>query len=205
MNIIEMMHIFVAVVLGTLGGLLSLRADTTLRTQDAQTACIDETTQLDDLNLIIDRYVPVFDRESWKLTLQDQPEHGRMTATWQAWLGSPEGTATVDVLIWPCGHTDADLEAFYSDDGIEQMFVGWDKHSVVNRCSVNDIRMINLVASYNDQSWIARYWVEVVSPTRVLGGFAAVPDTEIARLDAIGEQLYPGAGRCPVGSEGEDK
>ena len=181
------------VLMVVIAGTLSQTATPTPRT--AFNRCNDTRTVLEDITLVLDHYEPVFARDSWALTITDDSKNHHLFFKWVP-LNGAASVSSVDLAMWPCGVNEADLDAYYSDKTLDVLVSSWEERELNGRCIVNGVRIADFNLSREDGDYIARFWIEQVSETRVLEGHLTLPVADAALMSDYAEMLYPDTPAC---------
>ena len=157
--------------------------------------CAETRTLLDDITLVLDQYEPAFGRDSWTLTLTDDSINHHLFFKWIP-LNGAASVGSVDLTMWPCGVSEADLDAYYSDKTLDVLVSAWEERELTGRCIVDGVRIADFQLSREDGSYIARFWIEQVSDTRVLEGHLTLPVADAALMSDYAAILYPDTPAC---------
>jgi hypothetical protein len=157
--------------------------------------CPDTRTPLDDMSLVLDHYGPAFRRDSWSLSVTDNWASNNMMFVWSPSNGATSIASAV-LLMWPCGVTDEQVEAYYTDETLDIVVGAYDSHTLTASCTIGGVRIYDFDLSRQDGDYAGRFWVEIVGPTRVVQGNLTVPANEAASLDDYGRILYPRSFNC---------
>ena len=157
--------------------------------------CEETRTLLEDITLVLDHYEPVFARDSWALTITDDATNQHLFFKWLP-LNGASSVASVDLAMWPCGVSEADLDAYYSDKTLDVLVSSWEERELTERCIVDGVRIADFELSREDGEYIARFWIEQVSETRVLEGHLTLPVADAALMSDYAELLYPDTPAC---------
>ena len=157
--------------------------------------CAETRTLLQDITLVLDHFEPVFARDSWALTITDDSSNNHLFFKWIP-LNSALSVASVDLAMWPCGVSEVDLDAYYSDKTLDVLVSSWDERELTGRCIVGGVRIADFELSREDGDYVARFWIEQVSETRVLEGHLTLPVADAALMSDYAEMLYPDTPAC---------
>lgn len=168
---------------------------TALPTMSAEEGCANAPTLSEDITLVLDQYEPVFSRDSWALTIADNSDEAHVLFTWFPRNGAAS-VASVSLMMWPCGVTEKELDAYYSDKTLDVLASNWDERELLGRCIVDGVRIADFALSRQDGDYIARFWIHQVSKTRVLEGQLTLPAEYISLQKDYAEMLYPDTPAC---------
>lgn len=157
--------------------------------------CDETRTLLEDITLVLDQYEKAFGRNTWALTITDDSSHNHLFFKW-APLNGAASVASVDLAMWPCGVTEADLDGYYSDKTLDVLISGWETYEISGRCIVDGVRIVDFDMTREDGNYIARFWIQQVSETRVLEGHLTLPLADAALMSDYAELLYPDTPAC---------
>lgn len=157
--------------------------------------CEETRTLLDDITLVLEQYEPAFGRDKWMLTITDNTSDNHLFFTWNP-LNGAASVASVDLAMWPCGVTEADLDGYYSDETLDVLMSSWDDRELTDRCIVDGVRIADFELSREDGDYIARFWIHQVAETRVLEGHLTLPLEDAALMSDYAEMLYPDTPAC---------
>jgi hypothetical protein len=157
--------------------------------------CAETRTLLQDITLVLDHFEPVFARDSWALTITDDSSNNHLFFKWSP-LNGASSVASADLAMWPCGVTEADLDSYYSDKTLDVLVSAWEERELTGRCIIDGVRIADFDLSREDGDYIARFWIEQISETRVLEGHLTLPVADAALMNEYAELLYPVAPAC---------
>jgi hypothetical protein len=157
--------------------------------------CEETRTLLEDITLVLDQYEPAFRRNAWALTITDDSKNYHLFFEWRPVNGAAS-VASVDLAMWPCGVTEADLDGYYSDKTLDVLVSSWEEHELTGRCIVDGVRIADFELSREDGDYIARFWIQQVGETRVLEGHLTLPVADVALMSDYAELLYPNTPAC---------
>jgi hypothetical protein len=136
---------------------------------------------------------PVFEPEVWLASAAERDD--RTTATWISAQDGALGYA--EYLHFDEGYEPANLSAFFDDEWFAVSFKEYDDWERAARCTVGDVLLHEFRLTKSDQPYVMRYWIQPVTPTRVLTLHMVFPDDRVALLDEYSQRYAPLAWRCP--------
>lgn len=157
--------------------------------------CRDTRTLLEDITLVLDHYEPVFAREAWALTITDDTSNYHLFFTWIP-INGMASVASVDLAIWPCGVSEADLDGYYSDETLNVLIGEWEIYEITERCIMDGVRIFDFAMTREDGDYIARFWIQQVGEKRVLEGHLTLPVTHATLMSDYAAMLYPDSPAC---------
>ena len=160
-----------------------------------RSGCEDNRTLLEDITLVLDQYEPAFRRDLWALTITDDVKNYHLFFEWRP-INGAASVASVDLAMWPCGVTETELDGYYSDKTLDVLVSAWEESELTGRCIIDGVRIADFELSRDDGDYIARFWIQQVSDTRVLEGYLTLPAADAALMSDYAELLYPDTPAC---------
>ena len=157
--------------------------------------CADTRTLLEDITLVLDQYEQAFGRNTWALTITDDSSNQHLFFKWVP-LNGAASVASVDLAMWPCGVTEADLDGYYSDETLDVLISEWDVYEITERCMMDGVRIVDFALSREDGDYVARFWIQQVGETRVLEGHLTLPVADAALMSDYAKILHPDTPAC---------
>jgi hypothetical protein len=137
----------------------------------------------------------VFASSSWERSLSSEPY--RVTVSW---LNHDEGAvAHLEYLIYSCGASPADLEAYFSDENFETViFQDYQNLALQRSCTRDDaeITLRHFTAQHQGTDYVIRYWVMPYGPARVIDLLLVFPAPTADRLEPFAAALFPELSSC---------
>ena len=99
-------------------------------------------------------------------------------------------------LHFDSGATEEAVSAYFSGDNLKALLANYEPWRQTATCTFNEVTLYEFVSKTGAERRVLRYWVQTITPTRVLGVNAAAPEANVAELDAYAEALFPGAASC---------
>jgi hypothetical protein len=141
---------------------------------------------------------PVFEIDRWRLSATESVE--RTTATWSHVELSAVGYA--DYLHFDDGY-EPDLERYFDDTWFSETFVNYDSYTQTAFCFTSDSTGNNsgtllweFDVSFGDEPYLMRYWVQPITPTRVLALFIVFPVDEPDLMNRYAARFQPELSVC---------
>jgi hypothetical protein len=121
---------------------------------------------------------------------------GRVGVTWyNDTLGA---VAYLEVLIFPCGYEEPDLDAYFSDENWEVIFENYDGYEIVSECKMNNgLQLYEVGASNMGFDYYINYWVRNDADTRVVTMMMTFPVESTDLLDEYSSRIFPTLSTCP--------
>lgn len=145
-----------------------------------------------EIYTVLDFGDPVFEPELWYVSATESAS--RTTATWTA--ESLGGLAYMDYLHFDGGFTDEDMDAVFGQEWFDTSLYNYSVWRENAACDLGGIRLHEFSLQNADIKYEMRYWIEMVSPTRVLTSFVVFPTEAQDALVDYAERLYPDANSC---------
>ena len=99
-------------------------------------------------------------------------------------------------LHYDCGVTEADLTSYYTPEGFKRLLANYTSALQTAACENNGLRLFEFDVTANDSRLSAFYWVEQVSPTRVMNFSLTVPVNQRAKQAEYAGRLFPNLFTC---------
>lgn len=128
----------------------------------------------------------------WELRTGTHP--GLVSVGW--FDSTSDGIAHMQLLLYDCGYSQADIDSFYGTDGFNVMLGGYESHTETAVCTADTLTLHEFDVVYDAQPYRVRFWVQPLSPTRVRDvhlGFAAA---DTAQMDEYAAKLFPSLPSC---------
>ncbi len=138
-----------------------------------------------------------FDPNIWLASAEEQTD--RTTATWRS--ANLDAVAYADFLHFEKGVKPPSFDDYFDNDWFTAVFTNYQGYKEMNRCdSSADMRLIEFSTLVNDQKYTMRYWIQRISPSRILTLFIVVPNTHADILDDYANKLFPSLVSCEKSS-----
>ena len=161
-------------------------------TASAQTAT-PTPPPIREIYLVLGLGDPVFEPEAWLASAAERED--RTTATW---LSSELGAlGYAEYLHFNGGYEPESLVNFFDDTWFAVSFkeyTGWERTA---RCAIGDTLVYEFSLTKADQPYLMRYWVQPVTPTRVLALHMVFPADRADELERYSQVYAPLAWECP--------
>lgn len=134
----------------------------------------------------------VFDPSEWSLELSTA--ESKNVATWRS--DATGALVFMEYLHYDCGVTEAQIDEYYSPEGFDTLFLNYETHAQTAACRVGALRLYEFDAVFGGSDYHTLYYVEQVSPTRVVGVDMIFPAAYRAKQAAYAARLYPELPSC---------
>ncbi len=94
------------------------------------------------------------------------------------------------------GATEEAVTTYFSGDNLKALLANYEPWRETATCTRGAVTVHEFVSKVGQERRILRYWVQTITPTRVLGVNAAVPEAKLDELNTYAEALFPGAASC---------
>ena len=120
---------------------------------------------------------------------------GSVAVTWSSdTLGS---VAYLEVLIFPCGYEEPDLNNFLSNENWGVIFENYESYAVVSECRTDiGLRLYQFKAMEQGYEYDIKYWAENDSDTRVMAVMIVFPVESSSLMDEYSADLFPELTSC---------
>lgn len=135
---------------------------------------------------------PVFEPEVWRASAAEQDD--RTTAAWQSAEYGALGHA--ELLHFDGGYTPASLNAYFDADWFDVIFKDYDEWELTGHCTYDDVIVHEFALESDSARYLMRYWVQPITPTRVLAFHLVFPAASEGLLEAYSRLFAPLAYRC---------
>jgi hypothetical protein len=159
----------------------------------AQTKTPDAPAPAREIYLVLGLGDPVFEAESWLASAAERAD--RTTATWVSSEYGALGYA--EYLHFNGGYEADNLVSFFDDEWFAVAFKDYDAWERTARCSFDTTLLHEFTLQMGDQAYGMRYWIQPVTPTRVLALHMVFPAGRTDLLDSYSQRFAPLAWQCP--------
>ncbi len=116
-----------------------------------------------------------------------------------AWTNNElSAVAYMELLQFDCGVPPTAMEDYLNPDTFPIFFQNYDSYTWTEVCNSVFETLFTFDLVFYEQPYLARYWFEQVSPTRLALFSVTLPASEAKGMDRIGAQLFPNLPSCPV-------
>ena len=145
---------------------------------------------LSEMGAVVD--AKIFEPTLW--TMQNDVGDGRTTMTWRSdKLGA---VAYLEYLHWDCGVSSGQIDQYFSPQSFESIWSNYSSYTQTAFCQQNDLRLFEFDATFNENDYQIRYWVEPVTPTRVADLALTFPADQQAKMAQYAGHLFPDLPTC---------
>lgn len=155
--------------------------------------CIDIAPTQDDIDRALNFTGKIFENENWVRTYTVSAD--RVSVFWES--TSLGAIAFLEVIIFPCGYEDLDLDIFFSVDSWQIVFGGYESYEFLSECR-NDAgqRLYEFVLGLDGFVYDANYWSVNDTPTRVVTMEIIFPVESEILFDEFSYSLFPQLPNC---------
>jgi hypothetical protein len=137
-----------------------------------------------------------FDPSEWSLETSEQDS--KNVATWRSdWSGA---LVFMEYLHYDCGVSEAQIDEYFSPKGFYILFLNYFSFEETAACRVGGLRLYEFDAVFDGADYHTQYYVEQVSPTRVVGIDLIFPAGYRDKLVGYASRLYPELPSCAAAS-----
>ena len=136
---------------------------------------------------------PVFEPGLWMAHAAEEAD--RTTATWRA--DGYGALAHAEYLHFGDGYNPDNLGAFFDDGWFGVSFKDYDSWEQVRRCRIAGMTVHEFALAMGDQAYQMRYWIQPITPTRILTLQMVFPAGRERLLEEYSRLFAPLAYRCP--------
>ncbi len=136
----------------------------------------------------------VFNAPDWNESYSTQAYHIMRT-----WLSDTYNAVVfVDYLIYNCGHTQTDMDTYYSDESFRtQILANYQQVERVSSCTEGDTTLYVYNARMAESEYLTHTWVVPDGKYRVLEVFIAFPLHKQDVMAEYARRLFPNLPACP--------
>jgi len=159
----------------------------------ATSACISLKPTQADIDRALAFTGRIFEKEDWERSYTVTEE--RVTVSWLS--NSLASVAFLQVLIFPCGYEEPDLNQYFNDETWDIIFSNYESYEHAAECR-NDagLRLYEFDVISNGAPYLAHYWARNDTDTRVITFMMFVPADSFELLDSYGYSLFPQLSNC---------
>jgi hypothetical protein len=154
-------------------------------------ACISPEPTQDDIDRALGFTGPLFDDWERSYTVSED----RVSVSW--FSNSLGAVAFMEVLIFPCGYEEPDLNNYFNDENWANVFANYQSYTPINECRSDiGLRLYEFSAVSVDVPYMVRYWVMNDTNNRVISFMLLMAGESFAGIDSIGYSLFPQLSNC---------
>ena len=155
--------------------------------------CISTEPTQADIDRALTFTKDLFRGSDWERSYTVQS--GRVSVTW---TNSVDGAvAYLEVLIFPCGYQESDLDDYFSILNWQVIFANYESYLLVGECKKgNDLRLYQFSAVEEGFDYDIKYWVEKDTKTNVISMMIVFPAESDALMDTHSKSLFPNFISC---------
>lgn len=118
----------------------------------------------------------------------------RTTAQWDSQLLG--GLAYADFLHYDDEIRAEQMAGRFDTEWFNVTLRNYDEWTQTASCAFDNLLLREFTVRVGEQKYLMRYWIELVTPERVLTFFMVFPATSPDVLDVYAERFRPGASKC---------
>jgi hypothetical protein len=105
--------------------------------------------------------------------------------------------AYTEYLVYTCGYGQTELNEYFSPEGFNIVFQGYESYSQAGFCEAPDLALYEFDLVDEGADYISHYWVEQTDDTHVLVMMLVFPKGSAAQLEEYSTRLFPALPSCP--------
>lgn len=116
-----------------------------------------------------------------------------------SWLNNSQGAlAYLEVLIFPCGYEEPDIDNYFSDENWKLIFQSYENHTSTSPMCRTDsgLRLYEFKAASGGNDYDIRYWVQNDTDNRVISLMFVTPAGNEAMMNDFASRLFPRLSTC---------
>lgn len=134
----------------------------------------------------------IFEPEIWDLKSGEHP--ALISVGW--FDNASEGIAHSQYLLYNCGYTQAEVDEFYNDAGMDVMLGGYKAHQLTDECERDGVTLREYDLDYDGKPFIMRFWIQAVNEKRVRDIHLAFSADDQPMMDDYAARLFPNLASC---------
>lgn len=135
----------------------------------------------------------VFEPAQWFASATERDD--RTTATWTSSRYGALGHA--EYLHFDGGYEPTNLGAIFNDEWFGVSFKDYDHWQRTARCTLGNVTLHEFQLEMDGQQYVMRYWIQPITPTRILTMHMVFPTTRANLLDRYSQLYAPLDWQCP--------
>jgi len=156
-------------------------------------ACISQEPAQEDIDRALTFTGQVFEQGDWEQSYTVSED--RVSVSW--FSNSLGAVAFMEVLIFPCGYEEPDLNNYFNDENWANVFANYQSYTPITECRSDiGLRLHEFSAISEDVPYVIRYWVMNDTNNRVISFMLSMAGDSFAGIDPIGYSLFPQLSNC---------
>lgn len=157
-------------------------------------ACISQTPTEEDVDRALTFTGQVFEQDDWEQSYTVSED--RVSVSW--FSNSLGAVAFMEVLIFPCGYEEPDLNDYFNDDNWANVFANYESYELVTECRSDaaGLRLYQFDVSSDGTPYLVNYWVKNDTNSRVISFMMITPDDAFDLLDEYSYSIFPQLSNC---------
>lgn len=158
-----------------------------------EAGCISSQPTQADIDRALAYTGGVFSAPDWERSYT--VEDSRVAVTWFG--NTVSAVAFLEVLIFPCGYEEIDLDYFYGDENWDIIFANYQQYQQVAECRADDgSRLYQFQAVDQGFDYDISYWSKNDTDTRVITMMIVLPVGSDALMKEYAYSLFPTLQSC---------
>ncbi|MBC6935377.1 MAG: hypothetical protein DWB42_06020 [Chloroflexi bacterium] len=149
-----------------------------------------------EIYTVLDYGSEAFEPELWRMAAAEESTT-YTSALWRYKLDE-EFLFFFLYLHFDGGATEEAVSSYFSGDNLSALLANYEPWRQTGTCTIGDVTIYEFASKVGEQRRILRYWVQVITPTRVLGVNAAAPEDLAEAFDEYAARLFPEAVSCEM-------
>jgi hypothetical protein len=156
--------------------------------------CISSKPTQEDMKRALYYIGDIFNTPDW-VQSNAIPENSA-AVTWQ---NSAQGAVVyLEILIFPCGYEEPDLNKYFSNENWKAVFANYDSYEPIGECKTDTgLRLYEFNTHNQGFDYSIKYWVKNDTDTHVIVTMIVFPLEERLLLDEYSSKLFPDYSTCP--------
>jgi len=155
--------------------------------------CISPAPTQTDIDRALNFTGKIFENENWTRSYTVSAD--RVSVLWDS--PSLGALAFLEVLIFPCGYEELDLDIFFSEESWQVVFGGYESYEFISECR-NDSgqRLYEFSLTLDGFEYDANYWSVNDTPTSIVTMQIIFPLEAEILFDEFSYSLFPQIPEC---------
>lgn len=170
---------------------LKLTPTPTAAVQATSEACVTVSVEDDEADMLA-LVEGVFEAPTWTMQSYSSEMSSRVVFQTEAF----DKLADVQFVHYDCGDSEGQLDFLTAPAQLDQLLTSYNSYTYITTCGVGDIRLVEMSATFGDKDYAMRYWVEQISPTRLLSLNLVFEEGEEAEQEQYAQDLFPELPNC---------
>ena len=156
-------------------------------------ACISPEPRQEDIDRARGLTGQLFEQDDWEQSYTVSED--RVSVSW--FSNSLASVAFLEVLVFPCGYEEPDLNDYFTDENWSNVFANYEEYELVTECRSDiGLRLYEFDVVSDGAPYLVNYWVSNDTSTRVITFMMIVPDDSFDLLDEYSYSIFPQLSNC---------